>query len=249
MSGVAALAAAAAACASAGIAGFCWTRGNFSFRVAGLADTARQSWEEGKWLLANLLALVTQVQITYWLVAAIAGTASTGVYAACMSVAGLANPMITGLSNPMFAKAARAFAQGGAGRVRREAITDALLLGAATAAFCVVILFVGADVLRLLFRNQEYVGNEAIVVTLALWQVANAIGIPAFNALSIANRSGANFRQGLAGATISVALVLILTPAWGPLGAACGLLAGSAARAAMRWWSLWHVCADGSAEP
>jgi hypothetical protein len=80
MSGVAALAATGTACAAAGIAGFCWTRGYFAFRIAGLFDTARESWDAGKWLLANLLALVIQVQITYWLVAAIAGTAATGVY-------------------------------------------------------------------------------------------------------------------------------------------------------------------------
>jgi O-antigen/teichoic acid export membrane protein len=246
MSGVAALAATGTACAAAGIAGFCWTRGYFAFRIAGLFDTARESWDAGKWLLANLLALVIQVQITYWLVAAIAGTAATGVYAACMSVAGLANPMITGLSNPMFAKAASAYAQGGIGRLRREALRDALLLGAATTAFCIVILLFGADIMRLLFRSGDYAVNDAVIVSLALWQLAAAIGVPASNALSVMDRSRENFCHGLAGLLLSTALVLALLVGWGALGAALGLLAGSAARSALRWWSLWRASPDGS---
>jgi O-antigen/teichoic acid export membrane protein len=245
MSGVAALAATGAACAAAGIAGFCWTRGNFAFRIAGLFDTARESWDAGKWLLANLLALVTQVQITYWLVAAIAGTAATGVYAACMSVAGLASPMITGLSNPMFAKAASAYAQGGIGRLRREALKDALLLGVATTAFCTMILLFGADIMRLLFRSGDYAVNDAVIVSLALWQLATAIGVPASNALSVMDRSRENFCHGLAGLLLST-LVLALLVGWGALGAALALLAGSAARSAMRWWSLWRASPDGS---
>jgi O-antigen/teichoic acid export membrane protein len=190
--------------------------------------------------------LVTQVQITYWLVAAIAGTAATGVYAACMSVAGLANPMITGLSNPMFTKAASAYAQGGIGRLRREALKDALLLGAATTAFCIVILLFGADIMRLLFRSGDYAVNDAVIVSLALWQLAAAIGVPASNALSVMDRSRENFYHGLAGLLLSTALVLALLVGWGALGAALGLLAGSAARSATRWWSLWRASPDGS---
>jgi O-antigen/teichoic acid export membrane protein len=246
MSGGAALAATGAACAVAGIAGFCWTRGNFAFGIAGLFNTARESWDAGKWLLANLLTLVTQVQITYWLVAAIAGTAETGVYAACMSVAGLANPMITGLSNPMFAKAASTYAQGGIKRLRTEALTDALLLGAATTAFCAVILLFGADIMRLLFRGGDYAGNDAVIVSLALWLLATAIGMPASNALSVMDRARENFYYGLAGSLLSTALVLPLLVDWGVLGAALGLLAGSAARSATRWWSLWRASPNGS---
>jgi O-antigen/teichoic acid export membrane protein len=136
---------AAIGAASAGI-GVVWlyrARANFAVRGDQLPEAMQQSWNLGKWLLANQLILVAQTNVTYWLLAWAAGTSATGVYAACMSIASLANPLIMGLSNILAPRAALAFKEGGGARLRREITRESRLLGLVMALFCIVVLFAG----------------------------------------------------------------------------------------------------------
>lgn len=218
-----------------GLAWLYWDRGRFKVRVNQLPEALRQAWRLGRWILANQLSLVAQVNLSYWLIAAIGGTAATGIYAACMCVASLANPLVLGLSNVMFAQATVAFKEGGTARLKNSALHEGLLLGVAMTGFCLVILFAGEYVLQLFFTQQDYVGHGDVLVALALWQLAHAIGIPASNSLSAMERVRVNFYTGLAGTCIAALFITLLMMKWGLLGAAIGLLIGSACRSAMRW--------------
>jgi len=228
---------AAIGAASAGI-GVVWlyrARANFAVRGDHLPEAMQQSWNLGKWLLANQLILVAQTNVTYWLLAWAAGTSATGVYAACMSIASLANPLIMGLSNILAPRAALAFKEGGGARLRREATRESRLLGLVMALFCIVVLFAGEHVMRLLYHGKEYEGNGHTVTVLVLAMLAGGVGMPAFNALASVERARESFWIGAFGGILTVALVWCLVPRWGLLGAACGFLAGTAIRAAGRW--------------
>jgi len=228
---------AAIGAASAGI-GVVWlyrARANFAVRGDQLPETMQQSWNLGKWLLANQLILVAQTNVTYWLLAWTAGTSATGVYAACMSIALLANPLIMGLSNILAPRAALAFKEGGGARLRREVTRESRLLGLVMALFCIVVLFAGEHVMRLLYHGKEYEGNGHTVTVLVLAMLAGGVGMPAFNALASVERARESFWIGAFGGILTVALVWCLVPRWGLLGAACGFLAGTAIRAAGRW--------------
>lgn len=244
LSGAAGLGVAGASCAIAAGMGVWLKRRSFEPRLSGLTRVARQSWQDGKWLLASLLTLVTQVQATYWLVAVFAGTAVTGIYAACMSIAGLATPMIMGLSIPMFAKAVAGYAKQGTIGLRRQTTRDVLLLASATAAFCAVILLIGDQAIGLLFGSKHYIGHRDVVLFLALWQMAHALGIPASNALLAMGRSRENFWHGVFGAAVSTVLVLVLVARWGASGAAFGLMFGTVVRTAARWRGLQRALAE-----
>src|SRR5260370_24923330 len=190
----------------------------------------QQSWNLGKWLLANQLILVAQTNVTYWLLAWAAGTSATGVYAACMSIALLANPLIMGLSNILAPRAALAFEEGGGGRLRREVPRESRVLGLVMALFCIVVLFAGEHVMRLLYHGKEYEGNGHTVTVLVLAMLAGGVGMPAFNALASVERGRESFRLGAFGGLLPRALRWRLVP-WGSLfAAALWLLAGSAAR-------------------
>ena len=221
-----------------GVTGLLWLyldRKIFLVRMSRLPEALRQSWKLGRWILANQLSLVAQVNLSYWLVAVIAGTTATGIYAASMCVASLANPLVLGLSNIMFAQATLAFKEGGYAKLRHDAFKELVLLSATMTLFCLVIVFAGEQVLQLFFSSQDYLGHRDVLVGLALWQLAHAIGIPASNALSAMERVRLNFYIGLATTCITAAVIAGLVIAWGLVGAAIGLLIGSAARSAVRW--------------
>lgn len=223
--------------ASAGI-GVVWlycARANFAARGDQLPETMQQSWNLGKWLLANQLTLAAQTNFTYWLLAWVAGTSATGVYAACMSIALLANPLIMGFSNILAPRAALAFKEGGGARLRREITRESRLVGLVMVLFCIVVLFAGEHVMRLLFHGKEYEGNGHTVTVLVLATLAGGMGMPAFNALASVDRARESFWIGAFGGILTVVLVWCLVPRWGLLGAASGFLAGTTIRAGGRW--------------
>jgi O-antigen/teichoic acid export membrane protein len=128
-----------------------------------------------------------------------------------------------------------AFKEGGGARLRREVTRESRLLGLVMALFCIVVLFAGEHVMRLLYHGKEYEGNGHTVTVLVLAMLAGGVGMPAFNALASVERARESFWIGAFGGILTVALVWCLVPRWGLLGAACGFLAGTAIRAAGRW--------------
>ena len=235
MSGATACAALGFACASTSIIWLCFSRGKFAFRWTQVLTTARQSWGLGRWLFAGQITVSVQGYITYWLLALVVGTIATGVFAACMSVVMFANPLITGISNIMTPRAVLALKEGGGALLRRQMVHDALLLGAAMTLFCIVALFVGDDVMRLLYPGKEYEGQGRTVAVLAVALLASAVGNPASVALASMERARAIVWAGLVGAVITGVLVWLLMIEWGLLGAAYGFLAGNVAGSVGRW--------------
>jgi O-antigen/teichoic acid export membrane protein len=235
LSATTAFAAIGAACGLAAVVWLYLARESFVMRGDQLRKTMQQNWSLGKWLFANQLALVMQGYVTYWLLAWVAGTTATGVYAACMSVALFANPLVMGFGNILAPKAALAFKEGGGARLRREVTRNSLLLGVAMTLFCVVVLLAGEDVMRLLYHGKDYAGHGHTVTVLALALSAMAVGMPATGALASIERPREVFWTGLFGAVLTGVLVWCLVVEWGVLGAAYGFLAGNAARSAARW--------------
>jgi hypothetical protein len=66
----------------------------------------------------------------YWILMIIGGASVTGVYAACMSVLGFVNPLLTGLGNSFMPRSVLAWNTGGGPKLWREAVQNAVLVGA-----------------------------------------------------------------------------------------------------------------------
>jgi O-antigen/teichoic acid export membrane protein/tRNA A-37 threonylcarbamoyl transferase component Bud32 len=235
MSSATACVALGVACASGAIVWLCLSRGKFSIRRDHVLKTARQSWGLGKWLFAGQITVSVQGYMAYWLLALLVGAAATGVFAACMSIVSFGNPLITGLSNIMTPRAVLALKDGGGVLLRRQIIRDALLLGAAMTLFCMVALFVGDDVMRLLYHGREYEGQGHTVTVLAIALLASAVGTPASNALAGMERPRAIVWAGSVGVVLTAVLVWFLIIEWGLVGAAYGFLLGNVAAAVGRW--------------
>lgn len=235
LSAVTACAAIGAAYAVPSVAWLYLSRESFAIQRGQLRATMRRSWLFGKWLLATRIAESLHAQAVYWLLALAIGTAATGAYAACMSIVSFANPIMLGLFNILLPQASLAFAKGGAGRLKREAIRDALLLGAAMAMFCLLIAFGGERAMHFLFHGPHYEGQGHTLLVLALALLASALGMPAANALAAIERSHAIFWASLIAMVVTLVLVWLLMLKWGLEGAAYGLLAGNAVGTLARW--------------
>jgi O-antigen/teichoic acid export membrane protein len=235
MSAANAYAAIGGACALTSIVWLYFARTNFVIRADQVRATMAQSWGLGKWLFALQITVSVQACVPYWLLALGVGTTATGVYAACISIVLFANPLMIGIGNTLAPKAALALKEGGYARLRREASRDSLLLGGAMTLFCLIVLFAGEDVMRLLYHGKEYAGHGHTVMVLALAQLASALGMPATFSMQSMERPQAIVLASSVGAVFTVVLVWSLMIEWGLLGAAYGFLAGNIAGTMGRW--------------
>jgi O-antigen/teichoic acid export membrane protein len=234
------------ACALGGAAWLYYTRAQIAVRLDHTAALVKESWNLARWLFAAHVMASTQRQVAYWLLGAIVGAAATGVFAACMSVVSFANPLMLGLGNLLIPKAVLAYKEGGAESLLRETVRDALKLGAVIGLFCIVILFAGADIMRLLYHSQAYQGQYATIVLLTLALLPYAIGFPACNGLATMERPQAIVWAGLIGVVITANLIFLLAVGWGLVGAALAVLAGSSAEAAARWIAFVRAAKSGA---
>ena len=223
------------ACGLGGLGWLYLTRRQFTLRWARLAETFRQSWSLGKWLLSGQLAVQAQGYVTLWLSLVIGGPAASGIYAAALSIVSFANPLLFGFYNILAPRAVRALQCQGATGLRRQAASDSLLLALLMTPFCLLIYVFGADLQRMLYPSVEYGADTHLLAILALGTFAGAVGVPAAVALSSAERARAAARVRIAAAALNIVLVSILMALFGLLGAAYGMLTAELAGSLGCW--------------
>ena len=214
-------------------------------QIDGLRETARQSWFLGKWLLPTKVAMQAQGYATHWVTFLIAGAATTGVYAAGLSIVALTNPFLIGYINVMTPRAVRILRDGGMVALRRKALEDAVLLGSAMAAFAVGILFAGNRIIAILYPSITHESIGHIMAVLAAASTLAAIGAPAANALASAERGKPLAAITVASCVLGVAAAAAGMWLHGLVGAAYGVLLTEALGCAARW----HVLNAAVAEP
>jgi O-antigen/teichoic acid export membrane protein len=243
MSAIGACAALGGACALTSLVWLYCARSNFVIRADQLRQATRESWGLGKWLCAGQVTVSIQGYASYWMLPLLISMTETGVYAACNSIASLANPFLTAFRNTLTPRAVLAFNEGGGARLRRQASRDALLLVGAMSLFCFAILIGGDTLMSVVYHGPEYGGRGHVVTVLALAVLAGAAGAPASNALASMERPQAIVLATSVGTVVTVAAIWFLSIEWGLLGAAYGMLAGNAVGSAARWVAFLAVLA------
>lgn len=243
MSAAGACAALGGACGLTSLVWLYGARSNFVIRADQVQQATEESWGLGKWLCAGQVTVSMQGYANYWLLPLLVGMTETGVYAACTSIASLANPLLTAFRNILTPRAVLAFRDGGGASLRRQAFRDALVLAGTMSLFCVAVLLGGDTLMRLVYYGPEYGGQGHVVTILAVAMMAAAVGAPASNALASMERPQAIVLATSVGTAVTLAVVWILSVEWGLLGAAYGFLAGNVAGAAARWVAFLAVLA------
>ena len=235
----------ASAAVSAGA--FLLWRGEFHWRHRMFLETTRDNWRLGKWLSVSRAAILIQGYSTHWLSALIAGPAATGVYAACMSVIALANPVVLGLYSFLEPRTVLVWKQAGTAALYRQALRDLLLICTLMSAFLVLVLLAGDELMALLYPGALYAGQNGTIVVLAISALVAAAAIPATNSLAAMERARPIATVSAVSVLVNLVLVWALLTQWGLFGAALGVLVANLAGTLGRWTVLKHNLGSGAA--
>lgn len=222
------------ACAVALVLAIPLVRGLFQLVPSRIVPAFRTNWATGRWSAAASGVFIVGAQLYPWFMAAHRGAAEAGVYAACLGVTALTNPLLVGMGNLVAPKIMHAFADGGLeGLQRVTRVAMAVVLG--VMAVMVPLLFlVGGALLRRVY-GAEYGGYGFTVGVLALAQFLDWASLPAHHALFFMDRAKVAFKAHLLVLLVTVVLGFALVARLGPLGAAVGLLIGNAAATSYKW--------------
>ncbi len=197
-----------------------------------LADL-KKNWVFGKWVFASGLVWAVSMNLYPWFLASFHGTASTGVWAACMGVVSIGNPMLLGIQNLVGPKISHTYAESGPKALRRLVLRITAAISLPMSILCIALILWGGRLAALLYGRQ-YAGNGLVVAILALILLA---AVPSFSfsrALFAIERSDLDFLVSFAALFAMVTTGFWLVRAFGVLGAACGLLATNLIVAAAR---------------
>ena len=238
---------------SCGIGAIGWlsvAREEFTFGLGQIGARMQRSWGLGKWLVCGQIAIQAQGYATIWLATVLGGTGVTGIYAACMSIVGFANPLLFGFVNVLTPRSVNVLNSGGPLALRRQAARDCLLLGSLMLAFCLTVAVLGEPAMRFLYAGPDYAGHGHLLSVLALATFVAAVGVPASIALTSAEHPRAVAAVMALTAALNVLLVWLFMAEWGLIGAAYAVLIAETVGSVARWAAfLFFVPASATAKP
>jgi O-antigen/teichoic acid export membrane protein len=249
LSAVTAISAVAAANATAGLLWLWRVRGRLRTKARGLQSSAAYSWKLGRWLLVGQVALQVQGYGTYWLIASVGGPAATGLFAACLSIISLSNPVVFGVTNVLTPACIRAMRTDGRAGLIRQSARHAIGIGLFMSAFLGVVFWGGEWLMELFYPRPEYRGQSVILTMLALAALAAAVGVPASMALASVERvRPVAFVMSM---TAAATLLLVggMSLAAGLWGAAVGVLIAECLGSLARWTALIIVTRGPATSP
>jgi O-antigen/teichoic acid export membrane protein len=219
-----------------GVAVLAWLwsdRGYYEPRMGESLADLKMNWILGKWIFASGLVWVVSMNFYPWLLAVFHGVASTGVWAACIGVVSVGNPVLLGVQNIVGPKIAHVYAAKGPRALRRLVLRIAAAVAFPMSLLCLV-MFIWGDHLLVLLYGRQYAGNSLIVAILASNLLVSAAAFPFSRALFAIDRARLDFLVNFTALLIMITLGLWLVRAFGPLGAAFGLLGANLATSAVR---------------
>jgi O-antigen/teichoic acid export membrane protein len=211
-----------------------WSESPFyRLRISESLADLKKNWILGKWVFLSGLVWAVGMNLYPWLLAAFHGTASAGVWAACLGVVALGTPAVIGVQNFLGPKIVHVYAEEGAESLRRFVLRVSAAFALPLSFFCLAMMFLGGPLEALLYGRQ-YAGNGLIVTILACNLGVCAVAFSFSRALLAIQRADVDFLVNFAALFIMVTLGIWLARAFGPLGAAFGLLGGSSATLGVR---------------
>jgi O-antigen/teichoic acid export membrane protein len=209
------------------VLGWLWSdRGFYDPRLSESLADLKKNWILGKWVFASGLIWAASMNIYPWFLAAFHGVGSTGAWAACLGVVSVGNPALLGIQNLVGPKISHVYAANGMRALLRLVLKIAVAITIPISLFCVVMFIWGGRFVSLLY-GQQYAGNNLVVAVLSLNLLVSAGAFSFSRALFALDRAHVDFLINFAALFTMVALGFWLVRAFGPLGAAFGLLAAN----------------------
>jgi O-antigen/teichoic acid export membrane protein len=214
--------------------GWLWAeRGFYAPRISESLTDLKRNWILGKWVFASGLVWAVSMNLYPWLLAFFHGTSSAGAWAACLGVVSVANPALLGIQNLVGPKIAHVYAAKGRAALHRLVFKITSAIALPLSLLCLV-MFIWGDRLLTLLYGRQYAGNGFVVTVLSLNVLVSVLAFSFSRALFAIERANVDFLVNFAALFIMVTLGLWLVRAFGPLGAALGLLGANIVASAVR---------------
>jgi O-antigen/teichoic acid export membrane protein len=131
----------------------CYRRMFVIERSTWLTDWAH-NWRFARWAVSGFVVGIATPLLLPWMLAISHGKAATGMLAACQTLVGVSNMLVTGIGNVLTARAANAFVTGGVAALWRVMFRTAALYSMLLGGLCVVFFVAGDYLLEFIFHAQ-----------------------------------------------------------------------------------------------
>lgn len=224
------------ACALVGLGWLFLNRGVFLPQIGHAITDFKTNWKFGKWVFASGLVWAISMNLYPWFLTFFHGTASAGVWGACLGVLAFANVPLVGMQNFVGPKISNVFAEGGMTALRGFVLKSSLFFCVSMSVMCCA-LFLGGDPLLVLLYGDKYAGSGLIVFILTLGLVPASVAFSFSRALFAVERADIDFKVNIVALFIMFSLGIWFVRSFGPIGAAAGLLVANIAASIVRWTS------------
>ena len=189
-----------------------------------------QNWRYSRWLLFGRLFGVASYMLIPWMIAFQRGDTETAVFAKAMNLIGVSTLFVSGLNNYFQPTTVHAFHHGGIATLRTKLIQNASMFLVVLGGLCVFYYFLADALMRFVYRT-NHVDQGAVVLILGVNVLAFSLAIVASNGLAAFKSSIANFWAEFGNFVVSILAAIFILPAYGLIGAAIAIAAGSFASA------------------
>lgn len=202
-------------------------RDAFRFRIATIASTIRHDWGFGRWLITDQFLSFAQVYAMHWLLAFMVGTAATGAFAACASIAALASPLMQGIGNYLAPKFAETVYRGSRHDTMRLYWLTTVTLAIGLSVLAILATIFAEQLLWLLYQDASYVGYGAVVGVLSIRMLCGIPALAAHHGIVAMEHPRRSALATLFGLITTVCFAIPLINMYGVVGAAIAVSIGT----------------------
>ncbi len=187
-----------------------------------LKKDIRRNLDFGKWVLASGILYSAGMDIYPWFLNAFMGAAAAGVWAACLGISSLGNPMYFGIQNYLSPRLAHVYHDKDIFRMKRFVLGASMVFAVCMSLFALFLTVFGGALLEALYGG-KYAGNGAVVSLLGFNLVVSSLGFAPSRSLFVLNRADMDLKTNFVVLATLTVLGISLMNTFGLTGAAYGL--------------------------
>jgi O-antigen/teichoic acid export membrane protein len=183
----------------------------------------KRNWTIGKWFCASGIIWTISLNLYPWILAAYNDSSVAGIWAACMGVVGLLNPLLIGGQNVVGPEIMHRYAKSGIFEMTKFVLRVIPGFFVLLLVFTIPIIFFGDDLVSLIY-GEKYRGYGSIVKILVPNLLITATMFSLSRSLFAIERANIDFVINLTAIIIQITFGVWLISNFGIIGAAYGYL-------------------------
>jgi O-antigen/teichoic acid export membrane protein len=198
-------------------------RQHFTITFSAVRRDIRHNLGFGKWILASGLLYSAGMDSYPWILKTIGGAGMAGIWAACLGIASLGNPLFLGIQNYLTPRLAHAYREKNVLKMQKTVFKASMLYAGCMLVFSLFLLEFGEYLLGMVYGVQ-YAGHGRIVSLLGFNLVVSSLAFTSSRSLFVMDRTDMDFKTNFIVLMTLVVLGISLVRMFGIIGAAYGLL-------------------------